>query len=250
MGKTNKVFGIIGGIHFIFMGLLLCLMNLFSGLARRGGAIKLPVALLRPLMMLQSRDRNLSMILSYEGGIAAGIALLVIFTLIGVALLTRKRLLLIIGAGLGILVRLMAGLGVFDTSASMLPFLARMRMHLRFLTRVQFRWPLLLFGMLALTYFAALLLCGCVPKLARLFGWIGAGSALLAILPCCFYGAALLTMRIRFVFSGGIVVLAILLAAGAVFAGETMQKKKARPQPPQYRQVPPQYGQVPPQYRQ
>ena len=47
-------------------------------------------------------------------------------------------------------------LGVFEVSLRNVNMLARMRMHLHFITG-KIGWPLLLFELLALTFFAALL---------------------------------------------------------------------------------------------
>ncbi len=248
MGKSNKVFGINGGIHFLCMGTLLSLIYLLNELGRTG-RVRIPSALFSRFLIPLNRDWNLTAILSSEGGYAACILTLAVFVLIGVGLLSRKRILTIIGAGMGVLMRFLMLLGVFEVSLRNANMLARMRMHLHFITG-KVGWPLLLFELLALTFFAALLLCACLPRLARLFGWIGAGTALTAILPACLVGAAMIQLRVRFWPSSAIILLGILLAAGAIFAGEALRKKNAPPQQP-YRQVPPQetqYRKV--QYRQ
>lgn len=243
MGKTNKVFGIIGGIHFLCVGLLLsltyCLIDLSRKISVNGFAVKIPRVLGRYFLMPLNRDRNFWAIVGSEAGAVSAVLILAIFVLIAVGLLARKRLPVIIGSGLGILFRFLAGLGVFNNAFGRFDLSRNISIQLRTLIYCKVLLAVLL---LAILYFVMLLLAACIRRASRIFGWIGAGIALLGIIPACFCGASLMMLRSRFQPTVPTILLGLLLAFGAVCVGETMRAKlppqEMQRQTPLYQQAP------------
>lgn len=234
MGRSNKVFGIIGGIHFLCVGLALSATYLLIGLSR-GGRVRLPRVLGRYLLMPLNRDRNLWATLGNEAGAVPALLTLAIFVLIAVGLLARKRIPVIIGSGLGIVFRFLAGLGVFNNAFGRYDLSRNITIQLRILIRC---WFLLAVLLLAILFFVMLLLAACIRRSARVFGWIGAGIALAAILPACFCGDYLMMYAVHFRPTVPTILLGLLMAFGAVCVGETMREKappaEQYPRYPQY----------------